>query len=281
MLFSRLKIRWLIMLNLLVIFPTITLSFVPNSRAESIIAATKETTKIDFTPLQKALEKFFASSRFQVTSEMTLKAQVEQSNVEIFSKNTTTTALPNQFRSEIEMSNKKYLVISNGKQVWVYKPSTNEYAVSSFDDFQSSQDNFLIGLSSSFLLEIARSLQEEQNTATVNQADLVESITDFFTNSFNTEGFSFRQENQTVAQVAYSLYRYRSDAEGIEFVLWVDPASETLKRLQVLGTEKDITVDISENILQHNTEPEISNDTFTFVPTRNMKQVKELPLEAF
>lgn len=281
MLFSRLQARWLIVLNLLVVFPTVTLNFVPNSRAESIVIAVKETTKIDFTSLQKALETFFKSSRFQVTSEMTLKATVEQSNVEIFSKNTTITALPNQFRSEIEISNKKYVVISNGQQVWIYKPSTQEYAVSSFEEFQSSQDSFLIGLSSSFLLEIMRSLQEEQKTATVNQSDLVESMTDFFTQSFNQEGFTFKQETKTVEQIAYSLYRYRSEEEKIEFVLWVDSANDNLKRLQVLGTEKDIVVDISENILQHNTEPEINDETFTFVPTAEMKQVKELPLEAF
>ncbi|MEB3310537.1 MAG: DUF2092 domain-containing protein [Snowella sp.] len=263
------------------VFPIITLSFTPNSRAESLIIAIKEPIQTDFSSLKNALNTFFKSSRFQVISEMTLKAKVEQSNVEIVSKNKTTTALPNQFRSEIEMSNRKYLVVSNGKQVWVYKPSANEYAVSSFDDFQSSQDNFLIGLSSSFLLEIARSLQEEQKTSTINQADLVDSITDFFTNSFNQEGFTFKQEKQTIDQVTYSLYRYRSNEEGIEFVLWIDPKEENLKRLQVLGTEKDIMVDITENILQHTTEPEINNDTFTFIPTPEMKQVQELPLEAF
>ncbi len=281
MLRSLFKNRWLILLNLLIISPTITFSLAPHSRAESIRMAAKETTKTDFNPLKRALETFFKSSRFQVNSEMTLKAKVEQSNVEIVSKNQTITALPNQFRSDIEISNKKYLVVSNGKQVWVYKPSTREYAVSSFEDFQSSQDNFLIGLSSSFLMEIVRSLQEEQKTDTVNQADLLESITDFFTNSFNKEGFTFKQESRTVDQVAYSLYRYRSDEEKIEFVLWVDPNSENLKRLQVLGTDKDIAVDITENILQQNTEPEINNDTFTFVPTAGMKKVEELLLEAF
>lgn len=281
MLLFILKIRWLILFNLLMVFPIITLSFTPNSRAESLIIAIKEPIQTDFSSLKNALNTFFKSSRFQVISEMTLKAKVEQSNVEIVSKNKTTTALPNQFRSEIEMSNRKYLVVSNGKQVWVYKPSANEYAVSSFDDFQSSQDNFLIGLSSSFLLEIARSLQEEQKTSTINQADLVDSITDFFTNSFNQEGFTFKQEKQTIDQVTYSLYRYRSNEEGIEFVLWIDPKEENLKRLQVLGTEKDIMVDITENILQHTTEPEINNDTFTFIPTPEMKQVQELPLEAF
>jgi hypothetical protein len=53
-------------------------------------------------------------------------------------------------------------------------------------------------LSSSFLLEIVRSLLTNQENETINQAELLQSITSFFAENYKDEGFIFTQTNQTM-----------------------------------------------------------------------------------
>jgi outer membrane lipoprotein-sorting protein len=210
-----------------------------------------------------------------------MKATMESSKVNIINKNQTMIVLPNQFRSEIQYEDKKYLVVSDGKTTWIYDPQKNDYAAMSAEQFQASEDSILVGLSSSFLLEIVRSLLTNQDDGSINQADLLQSITNFFVENYQDEGFIFKQTSQTIEGEDYLLYHYKSDAEKMEFILWVDAKTETLKKLQVLGGDQEIAVEITENIIEQNFNLITGNNTFLFIPTRWMTKVDTLPLEPF
>jgi outer membrane lipoprotein-sorting protein len=277
------KARWWILLNIVFIFSAITLGGMADCRAESVQSSLNEKEPTNLAPLKKALNRFFQYDRYQLSSETTMKATMEGSKVNIINKNQTMIVLPNQFRSEIQYEDKKYLVVSDGKTTWIYDPQKNDYAEMSAEQFQASEDSILVGLSSSFLLEIVRSLLTNQDNGSINinQADLLQSITNFFVENYQDEGFIFKQTSQTIEGEDYLLYHYKSDAEKMEFILWVDAKTETLKKLQVLGGDQEIAVEITENIIEQNFNLITGNNTFRFIPTRWMTKVDTLPLEPF
>ncbi|MEB3122892.1 MAG: DUF2092 domain-containing protein [Snowella sp.] len=275
------KARWWILLNIVFIFSAIALGGMADCRAESVQSSLNEKEPTNLAPLKKALNRFFQYDRYQLSSETTMKATMEGSKVNIINKNQTMIVLPNQFRSEIQYEDKKYLVVSDGKTTWIYDPQKNDYAEMSAEQFQASEDSILVGLSSSFLLEIVRSLLTNQDNGSINQADLLQSITNFFVENYQDEGFIFKQTSQTIEGEDYLLYHYKSDAEKMEFILWVDAKTETLKKLQVLGGDQEIAVEITENIIEQNFNLITGNNTFRFIPTRWMTKVDTLPLEPF
>jgi outer membrane lipoprotein-sorting protein len=275
------KARWWILLNIVFIFSAIALGGMADCRAESVQSSLNEKEPTNLAPLKKALNRFFQYDRYQLSSETTMKATMEGSKVNIINKNQTMIVLPNQFRSEIQYEDKKYLVVSDGKTTWIYDPQKNDYAEMSAEQFQASEDSILVGLSSSFLLEIVRSLLTNQDNGSINQADLLQSITNFFVENYQDEGFIFTQTSQTIEGEDYLLYHYKSDAEKMEFILWVDAKTETLKKLQVLGGDQEIAVEITENIIEQNFNLITGNNTFRFIPTRWMTKVDTLPLEPF
>jgi len=275
------KARWWILFNIVFIFPAIALGGMADCRAESVPSSVNEQAPTNLAPLKKALNRFFQYERYQLSSETTMRATMEGSKVDIINKNKTMIVLPNQFRSEIEYGDKKYLVVSDGKTTWIYDQKTNEYAAMNAEQFQASEDSILVGLSSSFLLEIVRSLLTNQENESINQAELLQSIINFFTENYKDEGFIFTQTNLAKDGQDYLLYHYKSDAEKMEFILWVDTKTETLKKLQVLGGDREIAVEITENIIEQSFNLITGNNTFRFIPTRWMKKIDTLSLEPF
>ena len=275
------KARWWILFNIVFIFPAIALGGMADCRAESVQSSLNEKEPTNLVPLKKALNRFFQYDRYQLSSETTMKATMEGSKVDIINKNQTMIVLPNQFRSEIQYEDKKYLVVSDGKTTWIYDRQKNEYASMSAEQFQASEDSILVGLSSSFLLEIVRSLLTNQENENINQNELLQSITSFFVENYQDEGFIFKQTTQAIEGEDYLLYHYKSDAEKVEFILWVDAKTEILKKLQVLGGDREIAVEITENILEQNFNLITGDNTFRFIPTRWMTKVDTLPLEPF
>jgi len=275
------KARWWILFNIVFIFPAIALGGMADCRAESVPSSVNEQAPTNLAPLKKALNRFFQYERYQLSSETTMRATMEGSKVDIINKNKTMIVLPNQFRSEIEYGDKKYLVVSDGKTTWIYDQKTNEYAAMNAEQFQASEDSILVGLSSSFLLEIVRSLLTNQENESINQAELLQSIINFFTENYKDEGFIFTQTNLAKDGQDYLLYHYKSDAEKMEFILWVDTKTETLKKLQVLGGDREIAVEITENIIEQSFNLITGNNTFRFIPTRWVKKIDTLSLEPF
>ena len=275
------KARWWILFNIVFIFPAIALGGMADCRAQSVPSSVNEQAPTNLAPLKKALNRFFQYDRYQLSSETTMRATMEGSKVDIINKNKTMIVLPNQFRSEIEYGDKKYLVVSDGKTTWIYDQKRKEYTAMSAEQFQASEDSILVGLSSSFLLDIVRSLLTNQENESINQAELLQSIINFFTENYKDEGFIFTQTNLVKDGQDYLLYHYKSDAEKMEFILWIDTTTETLKKLQVLGGDREIAVEITENIIEQSFNLITGNNSFRFIPTRWMKKIDTLSLEPF
>ena len=257
----------------LAIGPVLTLPF-------PAIAAVQQPTELNLTLLEKALTHFFQATTFQVESQVTINAQGDQFKVDIDNHTSTLTVLPRRFVSEIKLGTQQYFITSDGQTVWIYHRNRDRYREMSFEAFQDSEDSFFIGLASSFLLEIVRSLQEEQGP-TLDQPQLLSAILQFFTRDYRTAGLSLSQDTLTQEGVDYTRYAYKTNGEDLSLVLWIDNQAQTLKKLQLLGSEQEIKINVQETILKQTFNPVVDEKAFQFQPSPALKKVEDLPLEPF
>ena len=244
------------------------------------IAAVQQPTELNLTLLEKALTHFFQATTFQVESQVTINAQGEQFKVDIDNHTSTLTVLPRRFVSEIKLGTQQYFITSDGQTVWIYHRNRDRYREMSFEAFQDSEDSFFIGLASSFLLEIVRSLQEEQGP-TLDQSQLLSAILQFFTRDYRIAGLSLSQDTLTQEGVDYTRYAYKTNGEDLSLVLWIDNQAQTLKKLQLLGSEQEIKINVQETILKQTFNPVVDEKAFQFQPSPALKKVEDLPLEPF
>jgi len=244
------------------------------------IAAVQQPTELNLTLLEKALTHFFQATTFQVESQVTINAQGDQFKVDIDNHTSTLTVLPRRFVSEIKLGTQQYFITSDGQTVWIYHRNRDRYREMSFEAFQDSEDSFFIGLASSFLLEIVRSLQEEQGP-TLDQPQLLSAILQFFTRDYRTAGLSLSQDTLTQEGVDYTRYAYKTNGEDLSLVLWIDNQAQTLKKLQLLGSEQEIKINVQETILKQTFNPVVDEKAFQFQPSPALKKVEDLPLEPF
>ncbi|BFM41143.1 hypothetical protein OLK001_30690 [Synechocystis sp. LKSZ1] len=228
--------------------------------------------------LRTALAKFFQTTAFRTESTISITATTAQVNVNLQSQTETLTVLPRNFHSRLELGNKNYEIISNGQQVWVLDLAKKEYAILSFQQFQDSDDSFLIGLGTSFLLEMADSNITDRGT---NPQDWLSSVIDFFTVNYVQEGLTLSQSQVSQQGLTYSLYQYQLPQENLTLVLWIDEQSQTLAKLQILGQEEGMAINIEETIHRQQVNPVIPRDAFQFRPPAQFTQVEELPLDPF
>lgn len=244
------------------------------------IAAVQQPTELNLTLLEKALTHFFQATTFQVESQVTINAQGDQFKVDIDNHTSTLTVLPRRFVSEIKLGTQQYFITSDGQTVWIYHRNRDRYREMSFEAFQDSEDSFFIGLASSFLLEIVRSLQEEQGP-TLDQSQLLSAILQFFTRDYRIAGLSLSQDTLTQEGVDYTRYVYKTNGEDLSLILWIDNQAQTLKKLQLLGSEQEIKINVQETILKQTFNPVVDEKAFQFQPSPALKKVEDLPLEPF
>ncbi|MEB3250062.1 MAG: hypothetical protein VKK07_12040 [Merismopediaceae bacterium] len=244
------------------------------------IAAVQQPTELNLTLLEKALTHFFQATTFQVESQVTINAQGDQFKVDIDNHTSTLTVLPRRFVSEIKLGTQQYFITSDGQTVWIYHRNRDRYREMSFEAFQDSEDSFFIGLASSFLLEIVRSLQEEQGP-TLDQSQLLSAILQFFTRDYRIAGLSLSQDTLTQEGVDYTRYAYKTNGEDLSLILWIDNQAQTLKKLQLLGSEQEIKINVQETILKQTFNPVVDEKAFQFQPSPALKKVEDLPLEPF
>ncbi len=245
------------------------------------IATVQQPAEVNLTLLEKALTQFFQATAFQVESRVTINAQGNQFQVDIDNHTSTLTVLPRRFVSEIKLGTQQYFITSDGQTVWIYHRNRDRYREMSFDVFQDSEDSFFIGLASSFLLEIVRSLQEEQGNSAIDPSELRSAILQFFTRDYQAAGLTLSQDTITQEGIDYTRYAYKTNGEDLTLVLWVDNQEQTLKKLQLLGSEQDIKINVQETILKQIFDPVVDEKAFQFQPSPALKKVDDLPLEAF
>jgi outer membrane lipoprotein-sorting protein len=231
---------------------------------------------LDVSLLVKTLTSFFQSDRYETESETELKGKSDGVNFTANIQTKTIAQSDKKFRSQIAFSDlgkktdRKYVVISDGKQVWIYRPDLKQYAVTSYNAFD---DSLFIGMSSFVFMQAGEDMRQAIPKVATDKKALEE--LGLISNK-NLQGDKSILEGQD-----FYVYSYTDKKEGFTFRAFVQPETATLKHFQMAGKSQNIDFEMTEKILSRTANPVVSKETFKFTPPKGAKRVKSISISPF
>ncbi len=269
----------------------------PQTVATHKVAANKPAPKIlpkpqpvngtaeDLTLFLRAFRDFSQGNAVQTTSKLSLDAKTEGATLQSVVYIKAIAQKPKQFRVDIafqadESSKARtYQVISDGKTVWIYRPDTQQYAVQTYDQFDKSDDSFLIGSATSLYLnspnDFQKTVTDEVLSAIAADPKLVESF-------YKETGTTFKGYQKDETNQNYAVYSW-DDAQAASYRmnLLISPQTSTIQQFVINGKDKEMTLNLREVIVERIPNPKLDLNTFKFKPTTTAKKVKSLSLSPF
>jgi outer membrane lipoprotein-sorting protein len=240
-----------------------------------------QATPVDTALLAKTITGFLQSDRYQTESQILMSGKKQSFDFISYAQVKTIAQSDGKFRSEItftrqgEQPKPPTLVISDGKQVSVYKPESKEYAITSYDNFGKSHDYFFIGMSSYLFLQIPSDARKILARGQLSDKEILQQI------GFTPNSDLKADQRTTVEGESFYVYNYTPDKEGLTFSGFVQPQTATLKQLQISGKSEGLDILIAEKILNRTANPAVTPQTFTFSPPKGAKKVKSLSILPF
>jgi outer membrane lipoprotein-sorting protein len=235
-------------------------------------------TRPNLTLFAKASANFFQSDRYQTESQMQVKGGASGSTFMMETQIKSIVQSPDKFRSEItfaaagSQSQQKSYVISDGKQVWIYRPDLKQYSVSTYQKFNQSDETFMIGLSSFLFLQLPADARQEIAKGSLSDPKVLEQL-----------GLSslLKGSQRSIEGRQFYAYEYFDAKEGYTLGALIDPQVAAVKQLQIAGKSEGLDITITEQILQRSTTPTITANTFRFSPPPGTKKVDKLSINPF
>ncbi|WP_094344399.1 LolA family protein [Nostoc sp. 'Peltigera membranacea cyanobiont' 232] len=233
--------------------------------------------KLDLELLARAITAFLQSDRYLTESESLVSIKKDGFDLNFQVQTKTLAESDGKFRSEITFiqpggKTKLYtLVICDGKQVWIYKSELQQYAIISYAAFK--EELLFIGLSSLVFLEAP----ENTRKLIVQSKSSSEIVQEF--GLANDSGL--QEEKRTIDGEEFSAYNYTHAKDGFTLSGLVQPATATLKQMQMGGNSDGLNILVTEKIIQRTANPTINAETFKFLPPPGAKKVKSLSISPF
>lgn len=236
--------------------------------------------QFDLPLLLKTSQTFFKGDSYQTLSQMQIKGASEGTDFTFNAQIKTIVKFPNQFRSEIafiqpgQIARKTAQVVSDGKQVYIYRPDLKQYSVSTYADFNKSDDSFLMGLSSSFFLEFGDDISKM-----ISSGMLTEQI---IMNEFGADiNQAIKGENRKIDGKDLYVYSYNDTKQGYSLNAFVNPLLANLEQMQIVGKDGGMDISITEKILERSSATNLTPQSFKFAPPKGVKKVKSLSISPF
>ena len=233
----------------------------------------------DLQLLARASAEFFQSDRYQTESVMEVKASAGSTNITSTARITTIVQAPNRFRAEIVFSEpgasqeRKSIVVSDGKQVWMYRPDLKQYLVTSYQEFDTKDDAFWIGFSSYFFLQIPPESRQPIAAGALTDPAVLKELG-------LTENSAIRGGVRSLDGRSVYVYSY-TDKDGFTIDGVVDPKTATLEQIAASGQSEGFDISIVERLVSRTPAPAIAANTFKFSPPRDATAVEKLEIGPF
>jgi outer membrane lipoprotein-sorting protein len=239
---------------------------------------------LDVSLLVKTLSSFFLSDRYETKSVTEFKGKSEGLNFTVNIQTKTIAQSDKKFRSQIAFGDsgkkidREYLVISDGKQVWIYRPDLKQYAVISYNNFD---DSFFIGMSSSSFMEAGEDARQliPKVAKSITSGELSDKKVLEELGLPNNE--NFKGDKSIIEGEDFYVYNYTDNKEGFIFRAFVQPETATLKQFQMAGKTQSTDFEMTEKILNRTANPVVTKDTFKFTPPKGAKRVKSISISPF
>jgi outer membrane lipoprotein-sorting protein len=265
--------------------PKVTPQSQPNSTtplrpASPQPSTTPTLTTPDLTLLGKVVGTFWQTNCARTESQLVMNVRDKSADIQVYATIKTLAQTGNKFRTELAFAQPgsaptaTYTIVSNGKQVWIYRPDKRQYSQTTFPKFQAESYSFLIGASSIFFLSLSEPDRQEAIAALATDRNFLavlpkEQIKDL-------QG-SQRQLNGENIYV----YSYENKQESWGFNGFVQPQTGILKQIELTGKTDGINFSVVEKIVNRTTQIAPDSKSFRFSPPKGVKKVKSLPIDLF
>lgn len=235
------------------------------------------TEPLNLSLLAQTVTNLLKSDRAQTDSQTEFKVSSKGNEANIYLQSNMITQTGRKFRAEITYTSPGKppqtgnLVVSDGKQVWIYRPDLKQYAVTSYQNFRDSSDWVLIGISSFVLVDFS----EEDRKVAVNGNLSDKNILSYLGLASNSE---IKGDKRTVDGQPVYVYDYKDPKDGFTLSAFVNPETATLKQVQLAGKTDDLDILLTEKIVSQTPNPTINASTFRFFPPKGTTRVKTLSI---
>jgi outer membrane lipoprotein-sorting protein len=249
----------------------------PQPPPHSPSSLSQATETLDLALLAKSITAFLKSDRYQTDSQTYFKVSSQGNETTIYLQNKIITQSGRKFRAEItyakpgQTSQPGNLVVSDGKQLWIYRPDLKQYAVTTYTDFKNSDDWILLGLSPFAFLDFP----QEDRKIVANGNLSAKNVLTYLNLSSNGE---IQGATRTLEGETFYVYNYKDPKEGFILSAFINPKTAALKQLQLAGKSQNLDILLTEKILRRTPNPAVTSNTFKFTPPKGTKRVKSLSI---
>ncbi len=247
----------------------------PQSQPASPISTPIKVT--DLPLLTRAIGKFWQTDRAETESQMEIESSDGKVKTKYLVSVKTIAKVGRKFRSELtinrvgQTSKIKYTIVSDGAKTWVYRPDTRQYTETTSSEFYGKSSASMIGLFSITFVSLDDEKRQELVTDILGENNRIVSLENF-------KDLQVRQ--QQVDKQNLSVYTY-SDRDEVGISGFINPQTVMFERIEFKFKDNQNRIEMVEKMIKRNSQPVITDKTFTFSRAKGVKKVKSLQIGAF
>ena len=237
---------------------------------------------LDLLPLKKALVPLSGNGALQSQSDFQMTGSKAGISFTFREQAHIVAKRPGRFHAELTQMaadgtpQLRLTVISNGVNVWTYRPGTRQYSVTTYKAFQAANNDVTalgLAIGGFFLGEGHQLAQGFQGLTTSNTTDVVAALQGMDI-TLSSKAQSANGEDDLV-------YRMALLKQGLTYQFAVDSQTNTLRRVELAGTQKNVQIAFREVIKQLAPQAAVTKTTFEFIPPPGVVKVKSLSVDPF
>jgi outer membrane lipoprotein-sorting protein len=232
----------------------------------------------DLPLLTRAVGKFWQTDIAETESQIDIDSYDEKGKTKSLVSIKTIAKIGKKFHSELtidrvtQKSKIKYTIISDGKKVWIYRPDIRQYAETSIDNFYSKPDASIIGLFSITFITLEETQRQELIADILGERNQILSLENFK---------SLQVRQQQIDKQISSVYTYSDPSDDVRISGFINPQMGMFDRIAFKFGDKKKRTEMVEKMIRRNSQPTITDKTFTFSPPKGVKKVKSIQTEPF
>lgn len=237
---------------------------------------------LDITPLRKALLPLAGNGPIQSQSDFQMTGSKQGISFTFHESANIVAKRPGRFHADLTQipadgsPPMRLTVISNGLKVWTYRPGTRQYSVTTYKAFEAANNDVTaLGLAvGGFFIGEGHSLAQGFQGLTKSNTSEVLTV-------LQGMGITLSSKAQSADGSDDLVYHMALTKEALNYDFAVDSQTNTLKQVNLTGTQKSVHVTFQEKIKQITPQTTLPNTTFEFMPPAGSVKVKLLSVDPF